>query len=63
MNIHTLCGFCCALDQIKENLEFGIFSAKLVSKDIQYHLENLSFSNTQTFALIVLVSQITIIKK
>ena len=41
----------------------GIFSAKLVSKNIQYHLEDISFSNTLIFALIMLVLQITIVKE
>ena len=41
----------------------GIFTAKLVSKNIQYQLKNTSFSNTLTFALIVLVLQITIVKE
>ena len=56
----------CALDKILVNLEFlriwnklqGIFIAKWVSKNVQFQLENISFSNTLTFALIVLVSQI-----
>ena len=41
----------------------GIFHAKQVRKNIQYQLENISFSNTPTFTLIVLVLQITIVKE
>ena len=40
----------------------GIYS-QTVSKNVQYQLENVSFSNTPTFALIMLVSQITIVFK
>ena len=41
----------------------GICTAKWVSKNIQYQLENVSFSNTPTFTLIMLVLLITIAKE
>ena len=64
-------GFYSALDKTLVDLEFcefgknfqGMFTAKQVSKNVQYQLENVSFSNTLTLALIVLVSQIIFIKE
>ena len=60
-----------AMDKILLDLEFGefgktfreYFTAKWVSKNVQYQLENVSFSNTLTIALIMLVLQITTVKE
>ena len=41
----------------------GIFITKWESKNVQYQLENVSFSNMLTFTLIVLVSQTTNVKE